>query len=141
MTKDVTRSGESKFAFNIVQNEAACCHYSRDEKVGKKLVLSNCFEIKPEKNQKAKIAIFDEYHVTFSGCDNFNKMIFGRCWPFRQGGNYRTGEVLNCWNYLFTSTLINVYSYHENLNGSGCSQQMFNTFLDELACEIVKKVC
>ncbi len=110
MSKKVTNPGEWFGIHNATTSNSVVYHWSREEGVGKKWVMSNA----PTKTRSRTIGnlvpLFDLYKVTFSCCDHFNKSLHGTTWPFRKGGYQRSGGQSAEYNFLLTCILHNTFN-------------------------------
>ena len=134
----VTKSGDTASSYNHSRGEAAVLHWSIEQSVGKKLCMSNAFDLKRGKKvHPASIPVYDHYKNGFSGCDSFNRDLHGKTYPY-VSRNSRAGADRHCgWNYLFACVLLNVYNAYLFLNDVDSSSVSFNVCAT-LARDLVK---
>ena len=133
----ITDSGQTNYAYNQTTNESACYHWSTDTKIGKKLVLTTAFKKVSKSTKKGALPAFDHYKGGFQGCDNFNRAIHGRTWPFRSGSAGKEGINGNIFNYHFTALLINTWHVYCALQKKQPKDVPFDQFTLKLAKGIV----
>ena len=139
----VTSSGQSAFMYNRIHNEACTYHWSMDNDVGKKFVISNAFKVTNRKKKRGGIPIYDAYNASFSACDKFNHMK-NRTWPFRCGGRSSehgvSADKMNCWDYYFTATLFNTWHLFLQKEGLVRKEKPWKQFTEELAIGIIRRI-
>ena len=104
MERRLVKSGTHISAYNKKTNESVTYCWASDNRIGKKVVLANGFEVCIKKSEDAVIPLFDHYNVAFSGCDKFNWTMHGKSWPMKRRGDFRVGS-----DYWFTLILIDCY--------------------------------
>ena len=82
------------------------------------------------------IPVYDEYNLSFSTCDKFNKSLSNKTWPFKTGCRARSGLDGNTFNYFFSSVLVNTYHIHLLLQGLDCEAWSFEDAMDKFASEL-----
>ena len=90
------------------------------------------------------VPIYDEYKAMFSGCDIFNRQLHNRTFPYALPRDTNAAVEKNIWNYLFTSALINTWNAWKAIlkqRDSDCPPPEFTDFCDQLAIDIVEKLC
>lgn len=143
LSPHLSKTGVSAFAFNEKTEEAVVAHWSREDGVGKKLVLSTAFSKKAGGAKKGQIPIYDHYKVGFRGCDVFNQQMHGRTWPFRSTGYSKAGtggESGNIWDYLFTTLLLNAFNLWKDVDIENRGDVSFKDFTHELALDVLAKL-
>ena len=103
----------------------------------RKFVYSNAYKIKNKKPKyKNTIPVYDDYAKMFSSCDQFNKDLHGRTWPYKHGGRDRKGDEGHQDNFAWSSILENIYHiyiYTNNINPQNLSfEDFFVSLADEL---------
>lgn len=138
-SKRVTQAGERMFFHNKTTNESIAYVWSLDSAVGRKIVYSNCFNLKTSPTAKNTIPIYDTYKTLFGWCDYFNKALCGRSWPFRSGGHGRSGADGNSFDYLFTCVMVNSYHTYLSINGKQPSSESYKAFCNALVTSLINK--
>ena len=87
-------------------------YYDFDPNIKKKTVLSNAFVNSKKKPPAAAVPVFDEYEAAFAFCDKFNKGLYERCWPHKQGGHLWLGDLVNQHNFAMSCVLQNVFNVY-----------------------------
>lgn len=131
----------SKAAFHKKETGEIFLGHASQSK-GRKYVLTNAFELAPKKCEQRRVPIFDEYGETFNSCDKFNKLLFGRGFPFRRGA----GPNKNCCDahedrFYFDVLLVNCWILWrvQNPTNGEPSDISFCDFCVQLAKEIVEE--
>ena len=62
------------------------------------------------------IPAYDHYVEMFKGCDIFNKMMYGRTWPHKQGGFQHLGDEGKQDDFAFSSLLLNTIVAYREIN-------------------------
>lgn len=138
LSKEAKAPGSTKFAHNPNTGESFTYHNSIHKEIGKKLVYSNAFEVKSGKRPNDHRPLYDEYKVSFDGCDRFNFALTGKTWPFRAGGGGVQGFNSATFDYLFSSSLVNAHhAYLASMRGP-TAHISFEYFCTELAKELTE---
>ena len=58
---------------------------------------------------------YDVYKSMFEACDNFNRWLHDKTWPFRRGGGGSSGENGNVHDFLFAVVLHNTFNLADEL--------------------------
>ena len=106
-------------AFKNTANNLRFVYRQTDASRTPKIVISNAFTNGASRGA-AYIPIWDEYGYAASACDEFNKQLAGRYWPFR-----RMGWMKGIDDLAFTASLIDIF----NLYRSTTQQGSYNTQL------------
>lgn len=77
---------------NADTKETVVLNWSMDQKVGKKMVMSNAFKKQRRSNLNNIVPVYDVYKITFSACDRFNRGLHDRRWPHKHGGRNTPGD-------------------------------------------------
>jgi len=134
---EVTQSGQTAIAYNNVSGEAAVLHWSLDANIGKKYVMSNAFRKFTGRTRKGSIPVYDYYNAGFSGCDQFNRAMHKRTWPFLTRKCVMGTDKSNGWNYLFTVVILNVWHLWINADPENRKPVSYNNFCQALASSLV----
>jgi hypothetical protein len=68
-------------------------HYSYDNKVGRKMVISNAFAMEHTRELTNIIPADDFSKLTFSTCDYFNRRLHDHTWSHKRGGFETLGDL------------------------------------------------
>lgn len=140
VSRNVNKCGDTSFAYNKETKEVCVHHWSVDATVGKKVVLSNAFKLAHGKQKLSEIPVYDHYKVSFNGCDKFNTRLANRNFIYRPKKS-RVGAVnKNMFDYMFTSTIINVWHASITKNPTEHYLQKFHRFCHILAVSLVRNI-
>jgi hypothetical protein len=136
---EVNRPGDIALAFSDSTQEVFTYHWDRDPKIKKKMVMGNALiHHRGKKQPKRSKPLYDEYSVTFSGCDQFNKRLSGCMWPHKKGGRDILGDKEKEDDFSFTCILLNSLFLFDEINNSCTS---FESFCIQLADDLYSSTC
>ena len=130
--KRVTNAGEQMFFFNENTGESIAYVFPTDPHIGRKVVYSNSFFLRSTPTAKNNIPLYDAYKASFNGCDKLNKALHGRNWPYRSGGNTRSGLDGSSFDYLLTCSLVNTYHAWLNAHRYPYDSSRYKGFMEAL---------
>ena len=133
----VNNTGQSAWAWNETRKEAAVYHYSQDTSRVSERNYSVC-TIAASPQPRDYVPVYDKYNSMFSGCDLFNKRMYGCTFPFPSRTNLATD--VNIWDYIFISLLINCWHISRAIilhRDNDAPLPDFAAFCDQLAISII----
>lgn len=138
----VDTTGEWKGIYNETTNELFVYHYSTEKGVGIKYNYSRGFLRSTDKNKIKehldRIPGYDNYATFFKGCDDFNKGLNGRHWPFKRGGKGVSGESGEHNDFIMACILQNTFNAFHDINRRDHHHSTFMDMCDELADDIFR---
>lgn len=137
----VTKPGDWEGLYHAGRNLIMVEYYDFDRNINQKTVLSNAFIHRKMKPASAAVPVYDEYKAAFAFCDKFNKALYQRCWPHKQGGNSMLGDVGHQHNFALSSTLQNVFNAYCEIHSVPPNSVDFYTHCLALADEIYAFAC
>lgn len=114
-------------------SECVIHYWSQDNNIGKKFVISNSIKKVNKFTSRNIVPVYDLYKLTFAACDKFNLGLCDCTWPFRKGGNVKTGDLGVQNDFLFSCILQNVFQCHRELCTRPCENSNFESLCLELA--------
>ena len=81
-----------------------------DQKRTPKVVMANCFTMSGSRGPSS-VPVWDEYGHGASACDEFNRQLAGKYWPFR-----RMSWEHSIDDMAFTATLIDIFNLYRVAN-------------------------
>ena len=109
MNRHIRKLGDWVVFRNSHTKEVASLVYF-DDKLGRRMTLSNAFKYTKKDNVKLKNIIWDAYFYYMNTCDRFNHFLFTRYWPYTRIGWRGSYD-----DFYFASLLMNLYTlWHEH---------------------------
>lgn len=136
MEKKVNNPGEWYGIHNPTNRNSIVYHWSREESVGKKWVMTNCAPRTRTNKITRLVPVFSLYKLTFFVCDRFNNSLHGTTWPLRRGGYTRSGGRGAEYNFLFTCILHNTFNCFFDITNRSPSEIDFKQCCLDLADQL-----
>ena len=136
LASKVNQSGETAVAYNEITKEVAVLHWSLDTSIGKRYVMANTFTKYLGPTRKGSIPVYDFYNAGFAGCDQFNRRMHDKTWPFDTRRTKMGTDIVNGWDYLFTTIVLNTWHLWINADLDRMPVR-FNNFCQALASSLV----
>lgn len=140
MSSKVNNPGDWTAVYHPGRLESIVYHWSNDDVVGKKWVMSNCCEKHVLSKNINSLPLFDLYKKTFNICDLFNTSLSGKSWPHRKGGYTRFGAQGAQHDFIFTCILINTVNTWSELSQVNHKNVNFQEAYLQLADELFMSV-
>ena len=138
----VQKTGDYAFAIREKEDqptELLTEFSSRDNRIKRRLTLTNALEKKNSKRRKFHIPGFYEYEKFFNGCDIYNRQMHDKSWPHKHVGGYYSSEYRAGSDYLFTCVLMNTFHCWKSVNFKRFGNASFLEFTQILAKDIISK--
>lgn len=131
----VKQPGEWFALHNTRTGELLMHHFSRDDNVKRKTLLTNAMRVEETgKQSQFRPPGWKEYCFCFSVCDEFNTAMKDRNYPFRRGTYLHNFDDL-----FFTSLLINVRNVWVSFNFEERSMHSYSACFNMLAQQLVNQ--
>lgn len=131
--------------FNETENQLFVFHYDTQKGVGKKFNFSQGFKRVTSKTEverrKHEIPGYDYYKQMFESCDNFNKGLHDKSWPFKAGGKGVKGASGTENAFSMACILQNTFNAFHQITGRDSKDDNFQNFMCILADQIFLKYC
>ena len=137
----VRKPGECSIFWNENSKETLVHVWDCNSDIGKKYLLCSCLEKTKKKQKKHLVPGYDEYKVCLSLCDQFNRKLHDKVWPFRRGGGKKFGDFGNIHDFNFGSVIQNVFSMFLAVNNIPSGMFEFREFCLDLSDEIYRYSC
>jgi hypothetical protein len=115
-------------------------HYDTQKGVGKKYNLSYGFQRSTDKLKfrphQDRIPAYDNYKTFFECCDNFNRALKDKSWPFKRGGKGVLGESGTHHDFLMACILQNTFNAWHQVTGDNPVTTNFKTFCYDLSDQL-----
>ncbi len=133
----VTQSGQWTGLYNPTSHTAFVHKWDKDERIGKKYVISNAFEKCRKQRELSHVTpVYDLYKLSFNACDVYNRKFHHRQWPHKLGGNYRLGELGHHNKFAISAALQNTFAvwkfFHPEFNFENKYQELCFELADQL---------
>ena len=129
--KELKRAGpKRKWVAFKHKNGLRMVYKCTDAKRTPKCVMTNVFT-DGDGRGSTYIPVWDEYDFGASACDEFNKQLAGKYWPFR-----RMGWELGIDDFAFTAALVNILNLYRVCNNTPSLN--FQTAMQTLAFDLYK---
>jgi hypothetical protein len=111
--------------------------WDRDDHVGKKYVLANCFQKCPKvRGLSYTVPAYDAYKIGFSLCDSFNRHLHDKKWPHRSGGGTKPAGDGHQHKFAMASILQNTFNLFYNVSNVDAAGHSFQSNCSELANQV-----
>jgi hypothetical protein len=120
------------------RDELCTLFHSPDARIGVRCVLTNALIRTAEKKAKGTVPGFDHYEASFNIVDVFNRSLCDKRWPHRYSGRHITSEMQAGADFLFTTTLVNLWHLWRTLQYEERKGESFESFCTTLAKGIVQ---
>lgn len=118
-------------------------HYDPETGVGRKYNYARGFQRITDRAviqaHRGHIPVYFYYKVLYGMCDQFNRALHDRCWPYKRGGHGRKGELGAQNDFLMGCVLQNVINAFCAIQGLNRADVEFKEFCVNLADELFKK--
>ena len=131
----MTTPGHWKELYTEASGLLLVLYYDRDERVGRKYVLSNAHVRNMKKPPKAQIPAYHDYKARFAGADKF-KGLYHCTWPHKHGDRGLVGDLGHQHSFAMSCVLQNVFNAFVHTNRLPSTSFSFSEHCLLLADEI-----